>query len=97
VKTPWERILRDFLFRHAQRKRRPDPSRPSRRWLAVEGDLREHESVNLPFERAMRSARTGRIALAVDTSGSVDESLLRRFAAEVAAVLDSNASDYHHH
>jgi predicted metal-dependent peptidase len=87
VKTPWERILRDFLFRHARRKRRPDPSRPSRRWLALESDLRQREGVDLPFERATRAVRTGRIALAVDTSGSIDESLLRRFAAEVAAVL----------
>ncbi|HZF38760.1 MAG TPA: VWA-like domain-containing protein [Blastocatellia bacterium] len=88
VKTPWERILRDFLFRHARRKRRPDPSRPSRRWLALESDLRGREGVDLPFEPTTRSARTGRIALAVDTSGSIDESLLRRFAAEIAAVLE---------
>jgi predicted metal-dependent peptidase len=87
VKTPWERILRDFLFRHARRKSRPDPSRPTRRWLALESDLRQRAGVNLPFERATSAARTGRIALAVDTSGSIDESLLRRFAAEVAAVL----------
>jgi predicted metal-dependent peptidase len=97
VKTPWERILRDFLFRHARRKRRPDPSRPSRRWLALESDLRQREGVDLPFEYTARAARTGRVALAVDTSGSIDEGLLRRFAAEVAAVLDSNASDYHRH
>jgi predicted metal-dependent peptidase len=87
VKTPWERILRDFLFRHARRKRRPDPSRPTRRWLALESDLRQREGVDLPFERATSAARTGRIALAVDTSGSIGESLLRHFAAEVAAVL----------
>ena len=67
--------------------RRPDPSRPSRRWLALEGDLREREGVDLPFDRSTRFARTGRIALAVDTSGSIDKSLLKRFAAEVAAVL----------
>ena len=87
VKTPWERILRDFLFRHARRERRPDPSRPTRRWLALESDLRQREGVDLPFERSTSAARTGRIALAVDTSGSIDESLLMRFAAEVAAVL----------
>ena len=29
-----------------------------------------------------------RIALAVDTSGSIDESLLKRFVAEVAAALE---------
>jgi predicted metal-dependent peptidase len=97
VKTPWERILRDLLHRNARRKRRPDPSGPSRRWLALEGDLKEREGVDLPFERSTRSAQTGRIALAVDTSGSINESLLRRFAAEVASVLDSNASDYHRH
>jgi predicted metal-dependent peptidase len=91
-KTPWERILRNFLYRHALRKRRPDPSRPSRRWLALEGDLREREGVDLPFERATRAARTGRIELAVDTSGSIDESLLKRFAAEVAAVLQQTES-----
>ena len=88
MKTPWERILRDFLYRHARRKRRPDPSRPSRRWLSLEGDLREREGVNLPFDRATRAARTGRIALAVDTSSSIGDSLLKRFAAEVAAVLE---------
>jgi hypothetical protein len=88
VNTPWELILRSLLFRYARRKRRPDPSRPTRRWLALEGELREREGVNLAFERATTSGRTGRIALAVDTSGSIDESLLRRFAAEVAAVLN---------
>lgn len=87
VKTPWEQILRGLLFRYARPKRRPDPSRPSRRWLALEGDLRQREGVDLPFERATSAGRTGRIALAVDTSGSVDESLLKRFAAEVEAVL----------
>jgi predicted metal-dependent peptidase len=88
VKTPWERVLRDFLYRHARRKRMPDPSRPSRCWLALESDLREREGVDLPFDCATRAARTGRIALAVDTSGSIDDSLLKRFAAEVAAVLN---------
>ncbi len=88
VKTPWERILRSLLYRHARRKRRPDPSRPTRRWLALEWDLREREGVDLPFERATSAGRTGRIALAVDTSGSIDGPLLRRFAGEVAAVLE---------
>lgn len=88
VKTPWERILRGLLFRHARRKLRLDPSRPTRRWLALESDLRKREGVDLPYERATRAARTGRIALAVDTSGSIDGALLNRFAAEVAAVLD---------
>ena len=80
--------MRDFLYRHARRKCRPNPSRTSRRWLALESELRENEGVGLSFERATRAARTGRIALAVDTSGSIDESILRRFVAEVASVLE---------
>lgn len=88
VRTPWERILRDLLFRHAQRKRSLDPARPSRRWLALEGELKQREGIDLPFECAKRAARTGRIALAVDTSGSISKALLTRFTAEVAAVLE---------
>jgi len=49
--------------------------------------LSRYGRVDPPFEGDTRAAQTGRIALAVDTSGSIDESLLRRFAAEVAAVL----------
>jgi predicted metal-dependent peptidase len=50
--------------------------------------LSRYERVGPPFDRATRAARTGRIALAVDTSGSIDESLLKRFVAEVAAALE---------
>jgi hypothetical protein len=92
VKTPWERILRDLLFRHAQRKRRLDPSYPTRRWLALESHFNQHEGVDLPFERATRATRTGRIALAVDTSGSINDKLLSRFAAEVAAVIEQTGA-----
>lgn len=88
VKTPWERILRDLLFRYAQRKRRPDPSRPTRRWLALERDFKQRTGLDLPFERATTAVRTGRIALAVDTSGSVDEKLLARFVAEITVILE---------
>lgn len=88
VKTPWERILRDLLFRYAQRKRRLDPSRPARRWLALERDFKQRTGLDLPFERATTAARTGRIALVVDTSGSVDEKLLARFVAEITAILE---------
>jgi predicted metal-dependent peptidase len=48
--------------------------------------LSRFERVDPQFESATRAARTGRITLAVDTSGSIEESLLRRFAAEVASV-----------
>jgi predicted metal-dependent peptidase len=42
--------------------------------------------IDLLIERDTRAARTRRIALAMYASGSIDKSLLRRFAAEAPAV-----------
>ena len=50
--------------------------------------MSRYKRVDPPFDRATRATRTGRIALTVDTSGSIDESLLKRFAAEVATALE---------
>lgn len=88
VRTPWQRILRDLLYRHARRKRVPDPARPTRRWIALEGLMREREGINLPFERGARVLRSGRICVAVDTSGSVDDRVLARFRAEICQVVE---------
>jgi VWA-like domain (DUF2201) len=69
-----------------ERRRSPEKSGILPDLPIAERGLRSR--VDLPFEGATRAARTGRIALAVDTSGSIDESVLRRFAAEVAAVRE---------
>lgn len=87
VKTPWERVLRDYLYRLAQRKRSPDPSRPSRRWLALERVMRETEGVELPFERGVRASKSARLAVGFDTSASIGDDILARFVAELSAII----------
>jgi predicted metal-dependent peptidase len=74
-KVPWRELLRDFMRKLA----RDDYSwrQPNRRYV--------HTGIILP---SLRSERMGRIAIAVDTSGSVDDKLLSEFQAEVQAALD---------
>lgn len=88
VRTPWERTLRDYLHTHARRKYKPDPARPTRRWLALEETMRRNENVDLPFERSRRAGRTGRLAVAFDTSGAIDDGVLARFVGELCAIIE---------
>lgn len=87
VSTPWERRLRDYLHRHASRKRIIDFARPTRRWSAIEEPMRLQEGVDLPFQPSSRPGPSANIAVAVDTSGSIDNDLLRRFSGEIAAII----------
>jgi predicted metal-dependent peptidase len=89
-KTPWERELRDFLMRYADgRKRTANWARGARRYLALEHPMRTHENVMLPFEPdRSRPGRTGKIAVGIDTSGSITHDDLTLFVAELANMLE---------
>jgi len=71
----WRDVLQQFLTRTAQDDY--SWSRPNRRHLS--GDL------HMP---SLVSDGAGVIAIAIDTSGSVDENQLRRFLGEVQGVVD---------
>jgi predicted metal-dependent peptidase len=90
VETPWEQILRSVVQTAFQEATVNDYSRPSRRWLAMERNYQTCAGVSLPFAPAVRKKRGTRFAVALDTSGSIDESLLTRFLAEIAALLAFN-------
>lgn len=93
VKIPWERLLRDYLYRRLGKRHLTDFSRPTRRWLGLEYELIKHEGVALPFEPdRTRPGPSGRIAVAVDTSGSIDDDTLQRFSGELAAIMARTAS-----
>ena len=79
------------LCRRLFRKRRSkNYSRPNRRWLALERDYYRQAGVNLPFAPDTIKKRGTRLAVALDTSGSIDEGLLGRFIAEIAAMCVFN-------
>jgi predicted metal-dependent peptidase len=72
----WRDVLREFLSRHARNDYSWLP--PSRRYI--------HRELYLP---GLRSEELGEVVLAVDTSGSIGQRELARFAAEAEGILDS--------
>jgi predicted metal-dependent peptidase len=86
VRTPWEQLLR----RHAARALAQQPglswSRPSRSYLANQG--RSGPARRMPWEPGRSAVQAvPRVVLVVDTSGSIDNGLLSRFARELAALM----------
>lgn len=90
IETPWEQILRSIVQTVFQEASVNDYSRPNRRWLAMERDYAASAGVNLPLSPNLKKKRGTRLAVALDTSGSIDESLLGRFLAEIAALCQFN-------
>lgn len=78
VKTPWPQILRTYLQDAVMPTTRENFNRPGRRVLSLNSDFFEP---SFQPEKGLR-----RIGVAVDTSGSIDEKLLLRFAGEIEAV-----------
>jgi predicted metal-dependent peptidase len=84
-RTPWEQALRVRLARALASRPETSWSRPSRSWLANRG--RAGPGRRMPWEPGRVSTRrVPRLAVVVDVSGSIDEALLARFAAEVDAI-----------
>lgn len=90
TETPWEEILRSLVQTVFQETSQTNYSRPSRRWLALERDYQIYAGVNLPFSPDKLKKRGSCLAVALDTSGSIDTDLLGRFLAEIAALCSLN-------
>lgn len=74
-RVPWREVLREFI----RQRTRDDYSftRPNRRYTS--------RGVILP---SLHSERMGRLAIGVDTSGSITDRILAEFQAEIQAALD---------
>ena len=93
IKTPWDAILRDYLHRILGPRIETNWSRPSRRYSAVSPGYRGQFGCDFPFEPARdRPKVTGKIAVVLDTSGSIGSDLLNRFLSEIAAVIEMTDS-----
>jgi predicted metal-dependent peptidase len=94
VQTPWEQVLRTQVARALAPRLAENPSRPARSWLANQGRVgargRPGEGRSrgrLPWAPGLTHARrVPRLVLVLDVSGSIDEPLLARFAAELSAL-----------
>jgi predicted metal-dependent peptidase len=84
--TPWEQVLRTQLARSLAPKRDISWSRPSRSYLANQG--RAGSSRRMPWEPGFSSSKASpRLVVIVDVSGSIDDTLMQRFACEVEAIV----------
>jgi predicted metal-dependent peptidase len=85
VHTPWEQVLRTRLARGLSLRPAPSWSRPARSYIANRGRLPGGK--RMPWEPGWSSGKAvARLAIMVDVSGSIDNDLLQRFAAEIAAI-----------
>jgi hypothetical protein len=85
TRTPWEQVLRAQLAHALAHRPGPSWSRPARSYLANQGRAGPHR--RMPWEPGTSATRpVPRLAVVVDVSGSIDDALLRRFAAEVEAI-----------
>lgn len=85
VHTPWEQLLRTRLARGLSQRRALSWSRPARSYIANQGRTRGGQ--RMPWEPGWSSNQAvARLAVMVDVSGSIDETLLTRFAREIAAI-----------
>lgn len=75
VETSWAQVLRSIVQTAFQEATRNNYSRPNRRRLALERNFAVRAGVNLPFAPDIIRKRGTRLAVALDTSGSVDEGL----------------------
>lgn len=96
VRTPWERELRGLLARAVTTALAPAPHRPSRRWIAAEAAARASGRPGPAFEPGRgRIPDPARIVVGLDASGSIDDRLLARFAAEIAGIARRTGADVH--
>lgn len=90
VRTPWEQVLRAQGARALAQRPTLSWSRPSRSWLAHRGWIGPKGRPGghrMPWEPGIvGSTAVPRLAIVIDVSGSVDDTLLQRFARELRAL-----------
>ena len=93
VDTPWELILRTHVLRATMSRTHVSWERPSRHWLSLSQGGRDHR---YPYEAGIVfHSRVAKIVVMVDTSGSIDQDMLNRFAAEIDAIAKQTRAEIH--
>lgn len=92
ARTPWQHLLRTQLQRSLAQKTDINWSRPNRSWIANQG--RTSTGQRLPWQPGLSYARQcARLCILVDTSGSVNDGLLHRFANEIERLMRTHRAD----
>jgi predicted metal-dependent peptidase len=96
AKVPWERKLRGLVTKALLAAPAPSYRRPRNAWIAAEALARATGGPVPVFQPAQRmDGRRPRLVVAVDTSGSVPQGMLARFASEVAGITRRSGAEVH--
>ncbi len=96
ARTPWETVLRGMVSKAVAQSPRRTHARPARRWIAADDAARQDGLAAPAFEPATLSQRSvPRVAVGIDASGSVDGTLLRLFAAQIAGIGRRTGAEMH--
>jgi hypothetical protein len=94
--TPWEQVLRGLIARAVQSTPSPSHRRPARVWIAAEAEARRTGAPTPALQPGTTRVTTiPRIALALDTSSSIDDARLGLFMAEVAGIARRSMAEIH--
>lgn len=94
--TPWEVILRRLVTRAVLPGARHSHIRPSRAWIAMETEARRGHGPEPAFQPGLlRSTDAPRIAVALDSSSSIDDARLALFMAEISGIARRCVADLH--
>ncbi|WP_096785825.1 VWA-like domain-containing protein [Rhodobacter sp. CZR27] len=93
---PWERLLRRMISKAVTHVPRPDWGTPAKRWLAADSAAAIEGRFQPAFQPARRPDRNrARVAVAIDTSTSIDNARLSLFAAQVAGIGRRTGAEVH--
>ncbi|MBN2907813.1 MAG: hypothetical protein JXJ18_13970 [Rhodobacteraceae bacterium] len=96
VHTPWEVVLRGLVARAVMQNPQPLGTRPARRWLARDSDARENGGPEPAYESGwLREREIPKVVVGIDSSGSVESSLLAMFAAQLAGIAKRTGAETH--
>lgn len=85
--TPWEHVLRSKLTRALMPESEETWNRPSRRYMALTSPDPNGEIWEMPYEQGIAFDKPAmKLAVMIDTSGSIDEKLFERFCAEIVSI-----------
>jgi predicted metal-dependent peptidase len=85
--TPWEVVLRGLLARALTGAPGLTHRRPARGWIAAEAQAQAEGGPSPAFQPALRrQTDQPRVAIAVDASGSIDDTRLALFMAEAGGI-----------
>jgi len=90
--TNWRQLLRQFVAQYVMPETVARPSKPSRACVSIYSASRAKKRAGLPFHKVPWLPAFGpkpgmkRIAVVIDTSGSIDEAMCHQFAGEIQSI-----------